>query len=316
MIFKNLSPKAASISTYTKLNKICYGNYANIFKASNNETGKFYALKEVNPTMCFDNNGFSILYLREITVLKKLNHKNIVKIKEVIVGKKISEIYLVMELLELDLKMIMNRSGGLIPTEQVKGIIKQLLSGLNYIHKKKILHRDIKPSNILFSIDGTLKLADFGLARKISKTMSNLVVTLWYRAPEILLGATSYDYSIDIWAVGCVIGEISTGSVLFPGKGEINQIHEIFLKLGFPKENDFEIIDVPLFKNLINQEEYMKGRNITQGFRDTTFVELVDRMLVFNPSSRITSEEALKYSIFDLVEDDGLIRETIKKILK
>ncbi|KAM7536643.1 hypothetical protein Aperf_G00000082216 [Anoplocephala perfoliata] len=192
--------------------------------------------------------------MREIGILIELNqfnHPNIVTIHEIIHQDR--NISIVFECIDWDLKRYMdslkksgykprgNTAGGL-PLPLVKGFARQLLDALRFCHKYKIIHRDIKPSNLLLSKNGVLKLADFGLSRTHSicnRTYCHEVVTLWYRAPEIILGSPTYTMAIDVWSAGCIAYEMYTGNVLFQGDCEIDQLFKIFQRLGTPSVEDW-----------------------------------------------------------------------------
>ncbi|VTJ69030.1 Hypothetical predicted protein [Marmota monax] len=187
-----------------------------------------------------EKDGIPISSLREITLLLRLRHPNIVELKEVVVGNHLESIFLVMGYCEQDLASLLENMPTPFSEAQVKCIVLQVLRGLQYLHRNFIIHRDLKVSNLLMTDKGCVKTADFGLARAYGvpvKPMTPKVVTLWYRAPELLLGTTTQTTSIDMWAVGCVLAELLAHKPLLPGTSEIHQIDLIVQLLGTPSEN-------------------------------------------------------------------------------
>ncbi|XP_057245313.1 cyclin-dependent kinase 11B [Malurus melanocephalus] len=183
--------------------------------------------------------GFPITSLREINTILKAQHLNIVTVREIVVGSNMDKIYIVMNYVEHDLKSLMETMKQPFLPGEVKTLMIQLLRGVKHLHDNWILHRDLKTSNLLLSHSGILKVGDFGLAREYGsplKPYTPVVVTLWYRAPELLLGAKEYSTAIDMWSVGCIFGELLTQKPLFPGKSEIDQINKVFKDLGTPSE--------------------------------------------------------------------------------
>ncbi|XP_050628990.1 cyclin-dependent kinase 10 isoform X2 [Macaca thibetana thibetana] len=187
-----------------------------------------------------EKDGIPISSLREITLLLRLRHPNIVELKEVVVGNHLESIFLVMGYCEQDLASLLENMPTPFSEAQVKCIVLQVLRGLQYLHRNFIIHRDLKVSNLLMTDKGCVKTADFGLARAYGvpvKPMTPKVVTLWYRAPELLLGTTTQTTSIDMWAVGCILAELLAHKPLLPGTSEIHQIDLIVQLLGTPSEN-------------------------------------------------------------------------------
>uniref|UniRef100_A0A3B3QMP4 cyclin-dependent kinase n=1 Tax=Paramormyrops kingsleyae TaxID=1676925 RepID=A0A3B3QMP4_9TELE len=222
------------LETYVKLDKLGEGTYATVYKGRSKLTDNLVALKEIRLE---HEEGAPCTAIREVSLLKDLKHANIVTLHDIIHTQK--SLTLVFEYLDKDLKQYLDDCGSCINMRNVKLFLFQLLRGLNYCHGRKVLHRDLKPQNLLINERGELKLADFGLARAKSiptKTYSNEVVTLWYRPPDILLGSTDYSTQIDMWGVGCIFYEMSTGRPLFPGSTVEEELHFIFKLLGTPTE--------------------------------------------------------------------------------
>lgn len=192
---------------FKKIEKIGEGTYGIVYKAEIMGTGKVVALKRIR--LDTDSEGVPSTALREVSLLKELTHPNIVLLMEVVVWEK--NLYLIFEYLNQDLKRFMEKLEGEFPLQLAKQYLHQLLSGLHYCHSRRIIHRDLKPQNLLLDMFGNIKIADFGLARCYNlpyRTYTHEVVTLWYRAPEILLGAKIYSTTIDIWSLGCIFGEM------------------------------------------------------------------------------------------------------------
>ena len=225
--------------TYFKTKLIGKGTYGTVYKAKDEEGREIYALKKIK--LQTDDEGIPSTAIREICLLKELTHPNIVKLLDVIHAPK--KITLVFEFIDRDLKKVIDSTMGFgleIPT--VKSYMYQLLNGMSYIHKYKILHRDLKPQNLLITTDGVLKIADFGLARGYGLPVRNYtheVDTLWYRAPDVLLGSKAYSTCIDMWSVGCIFEEMVSGKQLFMGKSSADQLKKIFHIRGTPNERTF-----------------------------------------------------------------------------
>ncbi|NWI68420.1 CDK10 kinase, partial [Todus mexicanus] len=215
-------------------------------RARDTLTDETVALKKVR--MDNEKDGMPISSLREITLLLQLRHPNVVELKEVVVGNHLESIFLVMGYCEQDLASLLENMQTPFSEAQVKCIILQVLKGLQYLHENYIIHRDLKVSNLLMTDKGCVKIADFGLARTYGmppKPMTPKVVTLWYRAPELLLGMTTQTTSIDMWAVGCILAELLAHKPLLPGTSEIHQIDLIVQLLGTPNENIWPVRGAP-----------------------------------------------------------------------
>uniref|UniRef100_A0A8D3D8M6 Protein kinase domain-containing protein n=1 Tax=Scophthalmus maximus TaxID=52904 RepID=A0A8D3D8M6_SCOMX len=233
------------LETYIKLDKLGEGTYATVFKGRSKLTDNLVALKEIRLE---HEEGAPCTAIREVSLLKDLKHANIVTLHDIIHTDKC--LTLVFEYLEKDLKQYMDDCGSIMSVHNVKIFLFQLLRGLAYCHRRKVLHRDLKPQNLLINEKGELKLADFGLARAKSvptKTYSNEVVTLWYRPPDVLLGSTEYSTPIDMWGVGCIFYEMITGRPLFPGSTVEDELHLIFRILGITTSEEFKTYNFPQY---------------------------------------------------------------------
>uniref|UniRef100_A0A2P2M8U0 cyclin-dependent kinase n=1 Tax=Rhizophora mucronata TaxID=61149 RepID=A0A2P2M8U0_RHIMU len=226
-----------SVDEFERLNKIDEGTYGVVYRAKDKRTDEIVALKKVK--MEKEREGFPLTSLREINILLSFHHPSIVDVKEVVVGSNLDSIFMVMEYMEHDLKGLMESMKQPFSQSEVKCLMLQLLEGIKYLHDNWVLHRDLKTSNLLLNNRGELKICDFGLARQYGsplKPYTHLVVTLWYRAPELLLGAKQYSTAIDMWSLGCIMAELLSKEPLFNGKTEFDQLDKIFRILGTPNE--------------------------------------------------------------------------------
>ncbi|XP_059633565.1 cyclin-dependent kinase G-2-like isoform X2 [Cornus florida] len=233
----NMLQGCRSVDEFERLNKIDEGTYGVVYRARDKKTGEIVALKKVK--MEKEREGFPLTSLREINILLSFHHPSIVDVKEVVVGSNLDSIFMVMEYMEHDLKGLMETMKQPYSQSEVKCLMLQLLEGVKYLHDNWVLHRDLKTSNLLLNNRGELKICDFGLARQYGiplKPYTHLVVTLWYRAPELLLGGKQYSTAIDMWSLGCIMAELLSKEPLFNGKTEFDQLDKIFRTLGTPNE--------------------------------------------------------------------------------
>ncbi|KAF4956104.1 hypothetical protein FGADI_4045 [Fusarium gaditjirri] len=303
--------KCRSVENYEKLNDIEEGTYGWVARATNKATGKVVALKrlKLEPQ---DRNGLPVTGLREIQILKDCQHRNIVTMEEVVVGDDVSRpdnqrssLFLVLEFVEHDLKSILDDMPEPFLSSEVKRLLLQLTSGIAYLHDNWILHRDLKTSNLLLNNRGQLKIADFGMARYVGDPppkLTQLVVTLWYRAPELLLGAKTYDAAIDMWSVGCIFGELITREPLLQGKNEVDQVSRTFELCGVPTEETW-----PGFRRLPNARSLRLPK--TQGATGsvirarfpgltTAGASLLGDLLSLDPERRPSANEMLQHEYF------------------
>ncbi|KAL9644402.1 hypothetical protein ABK040_013631 [Willaertia magna] len=291
------------INQYDQLDRIGEGTFGEVFKAKDKKTGNFVAIKKIRIDPNRDKEGFPITSIREISILKQLEHDNIVKLLDVTWSGK-GLFFMVFEFIDHDLAGLTEMQFKFTENE-LKNLIYQILEGLYYCHKKGIMHRDLKPSNVLIKRDGTLKLADFGLSRFTQKNKqfyTNRVVTRWYRSPELLLGATTYDISIDMWSVGCILGELLLGErAMFMGKDDLDQIDKVFEWCGTPNE-----VNWPDVVKLAHWKDFKPKENMRRRLRDRfdhvqcspKAIDLVERLLTLDPTRRITAKECLDHDWF------------------
>ncbi|NXW09082.1 CDK3 kinase, partial [Fregetta grallaria] len=238
--------------------------------------------------------------IREISLLKELKHPNIVRLLDVIHSQK--KLYLVFEYLNQDLKKYMDSSRtGELPLSLVKNYLFQLLQGVSFCHSHRVIHRDLKPQNLLINEAGAIKLADFGLARAFGvplRTYTHEVVTLWYRAPEILLGCKYYSTAVDIWSIGCIFAEMVTRKALFPGDSEIDQLFRIFRTLGTPTEATWPgVTQLPDYKGDFPRWARKEMKEIVPNL-DRDGRDLLVQLLLYDPSTRISAKAALNHQYF------------------
>lgn len=204
------------------------GTYGVVFRAKHKKTGQIVAMKKIR--LENEDEGIPSTAIREISLLKELQHPNIVALQDVIMEEK--RLYLIFEFLSYDLKKYLDKlEKKYMDESQLKSFLYQILEAILFCHQRRILHRDLKPQNLLVQGDNVVKVADFGLGRAFGipvRAYTHEVVTLWYRAPEVLLGAPRYSCPVDIWSVGCIFAEMATKKPLFQGDSEIDQLFRIF----------------------------------------------------------------------------------------
>lgn len=271
-----------------------------MYKGRSRVSHEIVALKEIHLDA---EEGTPSTAIREISLMKELRHLNIVRLHDVIHTE--SKLMLVFEFMEQDLKKYMDIHGdrGALDPATVRSFMFQLLKGTAFCHENRVLHRDLKPQNLLINKRGELKLADFGLARAFGipvNTFSNEVVTLWYRAPDVLLGSRTYSTSIDVWSAGCIMAEMISGVPLFRGRDNNDQLNQILRILGTPDEQtikrlvndspEIQIRPFPRMPRVPFQQLYPKAHPLA--------IDLLEKLLKFDPTQRISAEEALRHPYF------------------
>ncbi|KZV45638.1 putative serine/threonine-protein kinase [Dorcoceras hygrometricum] len=286
--------------SFERFEKIGQGTYSHVYRALNVETGKMVALKKVR----FDNfQPDSVRFMaREISILRKLHHPNVMKLEGIITSKLSYSLYLVFEYMEHDLSGLLSCPDIKFTDSQIKCYMRQLLNGVEHCHSRGIMHRDIKSSNILINNQGILKIADFGLANFLEpeneQPLTSRVVTLWYRPPELLLGSTNYREAVDLWSIGCVFAEFFSGRAILKGRTEVEQLHKIFKLCGSPPEDYWKKCKLPLaamFKPQIPYESMIRER--CKEFPRTA-VSLIETLLSVEPDKRGTAAYALNHEYF------------------
>ena len=298
---------------YGRLTPIGRGTYGVVFKATKDTQSDTQSCRRKEETVALKKvlmhnqatDGFPLTTLREIRMLRLIDHPNCIKLLDVIIGESQS-IYLVFDYCEHDLGTLLQTNKIRFSESEVKTLTIQLLQGLGFIHALDIIHRDIKLSNLLYNNRGQLKICDFGLARIAARgDMTNNVVTLWYRAPELLLGCTGYSSSIDIWSCACILAELYLGRPIFPGNDEMDQIKIIFSCLGAPRNSIWPDVEMlPLIqKGLINlRQDQLKFqfnnlRIVFPSISDSG-LQLFLQLLAYDPNKRLSAVEASHHEYF------------------
>mmetsp|Transcript_25821 Transcript_25821/g.83614 ORF Transcript_25821/g.83614 Transcript_25821/m.83614 type:complete len:317 (+) Transcript_25821:1451-2401(+) len=282
---------------YQRLHKIGEGTYGVVYKARDKMTGETVALKKIR--LDAEDEGIPSTAIREISLLKELQHPNIVRLYDVVHTER--KLTLVFEYLDQDLKKYLDIcERGLEPTI-LKSFLYQLLNGVAFCHTHRVLHRDLKPQNLLINREGKLKLADFGLARAFGipvRSYTHEVVTLWYRAPDVLMGSRTYSTPVDVWSVGCIFAEMVNGQPFFNGSSESDQLHKIFKTLGSPSAVDYAgLNDLPDWKPAQHEPPYPPKTlaDLVPRLERPHGVDLLSVMLRYDPATRCSAADAMKH---------------------
>lgn len=289
------------MSDFDSMEKIGEGTYGVVYSARDTKhNNRVVALKKIR--LESEDEGIPSTTIREISLLKELRDDNIVPLYD-IVHSSSNKIYLVFEYLDMDLKKYMESipEGEGMDPPMVKKFLFQLIKGIYHCHSHRVLHRDLKPQNLLINKDGTLKVADFGLARAFGvplRSYTHEVVTLWYRAPEILLGGKQYSTGVDMWSVGCIFAEMAERKPLFSGDSEIDQIFKIFKTLGTPtKETWPEVQALSEYKSTFPQWKRQDLGSVLKKL-DQPGLDLLTELLAYDPAMRMSAKRALIHPYF------------------
>lgn len=286
---------------YEVSQKLGKGAYGIVWKAVDRRSGHTVALKK-----CFDafrNATDAQRTFREIMYLQELaGHDNIIRLLNIVRAENDRDIYLVFDYMETDLHHVIR--ANILEDIHKQYVTYQLLKSLHYMHTAELLHRDIKPSNLLLNSDCHVKLCDFGLCRSLAESsatsspvLTDYVATRWYRAPEILLGSTRYSKGVDMWSLGCILGEMLVGKPIFPGVSTMNQLDRILEVTGRPSEEDIAAIRSPFASTMLESLPASRPKALSEMF-PTASAEALDLLRVclqFNPNKRITAQEALRH---------------------
>ncbi|KAK7194899.1 cell division protein kinase 2 [Novymonas esmeraldas] len=297
-------------SRYVRQEKIGEGAYGIVYKARDTSTLATVALKRIR--LESEEEGVPCTAIREISLLKELRHENIVKLLDVCHSE--HRLTIVFEYLDLDLKKYLDRENNNLDAATVQHFMRDLLRGIAFCHQRSVLHRDLKPQNLLISREKALKLGDFGLGRSFAipvRKYTSEVVTLWYRSPDVLLGSLHYGPSVDMWSVGCIFSEMATGTPLFSGKNDADQLMRIFRFLGTPNNVVWPSMNqYPNSSSVLSHPEFLTNyepkRNQVLGSvpgyekLGHTGIDLLEKLLRYEPSERISAADALNHPYFSL----------------
>ncbi|XP_056462435.1 cyclin-dependent kinase 4 [Gadus chalcogrammus] len=301
---------------YEEVAEIGGGAYGTVYKARDTESGKFVALKSVRVQT--DQDGLPISTVREVALLKRLeqfDHPNVVRLMDVCAIQRTdseTKVTLVFEHVDQDLKTYLEKAPAPgLSQDRIKDLMRQLLCGLGFLHSNRVMHRDLKPENVLVTSGGQVKLADFGLARIYSchMALTPVVVTLWYRPPEVLLGS-SYATPVDIWSTGCIFAEMFRRKPLFCGESEMDQLGKIFQVIGLPSEEEWPK-DITITRKQFLPPNHPPITDFVPELSEQG-AELLLEMLTFDPLQRISALNALEHEYLkeeETADTEGSTRE-------
>ncbi len=284
---------------YEKISFLGEGQFATVYKAKDIETEAIVAVKKIKLGSRLEaKDGINRTALREIKLLQELHNDNVIALRDVFGHK--SNVSLVMDFMDTDLEVIIKDSKVVLSPADIKAYTLQTLKGLEYLHANWILHRDLKPNNLLIDKNGVLKIGDFGLARFFgspNRQYTHMVVTRWYRAPELLFGAKKYGTGVDIWAVGCILAELLVRVPFVAGESDLDQLTKIFQAMGTPTEDTWPghtlLPDFVRFKSF---PPTPFGDIFTAAGDD--LVALLSRLLALDPNRRCEASQALQMEYF------------------
>lgn len=296
------------MNRYQIVKQLGDGTYGSVLLANSAETGEKVAIKKMKKKYY---SWDECLNLREVKSLRKLNHANIVRLKEVI--RENDQLFFVFEFMKENLYQMMKDRDKLFPESVIRNVIYQVFQGLAFMHKHGFFHRDLKPENLLCTGSDCVKIADFGLAREIRSRppYTDYVSTRWYRAPEVLLRSTSYSSPIDIWAVGCIMAELYTLRPLFPGSSEIDQIFKICSVLGTPKKEEWdEGYKLAAAMNFRWPQCVANNLRTLIPNASQEALHLMKDMMLWNPQKRPSASQSLRYQYFQVGQNLGTTQVT------
>ncbi|KAM9386749.1 mitogen-activated protein kinase 15 [Phaethornis superciliosus] len=280
------------------------GAYGIVWKAVDRRTGEIVAVKKIFDA--FRNRTDAQRTFREIMFLQEFGkHPNIIKLLDVIPAQNDQDIYLIFESMETDLHAVIKK-GNVLKDTHKSYILYQILKATKFIHSGNVIHRDQKPSNILLDADCFVKLCDFGLARSLAQlreeeeapALTEYVATRWYRAPELLLSSQRYTKGVDMWSIGCILGELLLGKPLFPGTSTVNQIEQILRVIPAPSPEDLLALQSDFRASVLSHMTSRQRVTFEEMLPPSTplpALDLLKKLLVFNPDKRLTAEEALQH---------------------
>ncbi|KAJ7700132.1 kinase-like domain-containing protein [Mycena rosella] len=308
----NTGASTSSVQTRSELyhivSQVGEGTFGKVYKAQNTVTKLYVALKRIR--MESEKEGFPVTAMREIKLLQSLRHENVVRLYEMMVSN--GSVYMVFEYMDHDLTGILSQTQFNFTDAHLKSLSHQMLAGLAYLHHKGVIHRDIKGSNILINNRGELKLGDFGLARFYQKRRrtdyTNRVITLWYRPPELLFGATIYGPEVDMWSAGCIMLELFTKKPVFQGNDEIHQLDTIYRVIGTPTADRWtDVANLPWYELVKPREEIPNHfREMFRKWMSPAALDLAERLLCYDPAARATAAQAMEAPYFTQEEPPAM----------
>lgn len=312
------------LQRYEIVQKIGKGAYGVVWKAVDKVTHQIVALKKIFGA--FRNSTDAQRTFREISFLKQMQgNPRIVELLAVYKAVNNLDLYVVFELLESDVHSVIR--ANILQDVHKRYIVWQLLCGLHYLHSRRLIHRDLKPSNLLINSDSSVKLCDFGLARTFSEgnqaqaVMTEYVSTRWYRSPELIIGSNHYNEGVDMWAVGCIVGELFAGKPLFPGSSTLDQMERVVAFTGPPSASDIASMKSEYAETMIanltyNQPRMTLKQKLPNADADT--IDFIQKLLVFNPEKRMSAQAALEHPFvaqFHNPEEEAVSGEPLKTSL-
>lgn len=283
---------------YSNVEALDCGAFGIVCKAKHVQTQMPVAIKRISE--CFQNQQHAERAYREITFLKTFRHPNLLSLWDVYVSPS-KILYVVTQLFPYSLRKVLEANGRL-QEDQVRFFTYSLIRGLKYAHSLGVIHRDLKPENILVSEKCDIKICDLGASRVHGKNedMTGYVTTRYYRAPEIILSWQHYGLAVDMWSAGCIFSEMLTGKILFYGNDHVHQLFLIFYLIGTPDQATIDAVALPHVREYISQLQYFPKQNFSKCFAgvDPQAIDLLEKLLKFNPAERITAAEAIKHPYF------------------
>lgn len=287
------------------------GSYGMVIRAKDTrDHDRYVAIKRVNKEI-FDEVVLAKRILREVQLLSHFNDENIIGLKNVLTPKDpegFDHFYIIMDIMETDLKQVL-RSGQSLTEEHIKFFIYQALRALHVIHSAGVIHRDITPANILVNSNCDLKLCDFGLAKEDDEHehMTDYVTMRWYRAPELVMEDRSYNAKIDVWGIGCILGELLGSRPLFQGKDRVNQLDKIVEVIGTPPEAEITSVGSAAAQKYLKKKSHYPAFDWKKKYPHASreALDLLQRMLVFNPSKRISVLESMRHPFLKNLHEDS-----------
>ncbi|KAI7833719.1 hypothetical protein BX661DRAFT_177407 [Kickxella alabastrina] len=290
------------VNDYEKINRIGEGTYGIVYRGRHKKSQKIVALKRMRVSISDNTPGLPLSSFREIAILKRLHHPNIVNVVDIAAGHGIDSIFMVMDYCECDLGTLLDNMSAPFSHGEVKSLVQQMLCGMEYCHNHFVVHRDLKLPNLLLTKNGELKVADFGLARLFhepQRPMTPQVATLWYRSPELILGATEYTTAIDMWSAGCILGELLVHRPFMPGKSEFEQMRLIVNMIGAPSDRIWPgFSQLPMARSMRLPENKYNNLKVAVRNASTNTILLLNALLTYDPRKRIGVQKALDHPYF------------------